>query len=74
MGGKVYLYPVEELCHLLCDEDESVVRTERGFIIEREGREPVIYEGEINDIKILRDGYIVEVFVNGGLETFTALL
>jgi hypothetical protein len=34
----------------------------------------VIYEGPIDDLKILRDGYIVEVFVNGGQEVYTALL
>ena len=74
VDGKVCLYPIEELCHLLRDEDESVIRTEHGFVIERQGREPVVYEGEIEDLKLLRDGYVVEVFVNGGLETFTALL
>ncbi len=74
VDGKVYLYPIEELWHLLRDEDECLRRTERGFVIERQGREPVVYEGEINDIKILRDGYIVEVFLNGGVENFTALL
>lgn len=74
IDGNIYLYPIEELWHLLRDEDESVKRTESGFIIERQGRESVVYEGNINDLKILRDGYIVEVFVNGGIETFTALL
>ncbi len=74
VDGKIYLYPVEETWHLLREEDESVVRTEKGFYIERQGREPVVYEGEINDIKILRDGYLVEVFVNGGLENFTSIL
>ena len=52
----------------------DVKRTEKGFVIERGGREPVVYEGEINDLKILRDGYVVEVYVNGGKEVYTALL
>jgi len=73
-NGTVRAYPVEELQHLLKDEDPSVNRTENGFIIERTGREPVVYEGGNTDIKILRDGYIVEVFVNGGKEVYTALL
>ena len=60
--------------HLLRDTDDSVRLTENGFIIERDGREPVIYEGNTDNIKILRDGYIVEVFVNGGEEVYTALL
>lgn len=72
--GKITAYPIEEVRHLLKDEDSAVQLTEDGFIIEREGREPVIYKGEVSDLKILRDGYIVEVFVNGGTEVYTALL
>ena len=72
--GKVYGYPVEEVRHLLTDSDPSVRMTESGFVVERTGREPVIYEGEIKDIKILRDEYILEVFVNGGEEIYTVLL
>ena len=72
--GKITAYPIEELQHLLKDDDPSVKRTESGFIIERTGREPVIYNGSITDLKILRDGYLVEVFVNGGEEVYTALL
>lgn len=74
VNGKIIAYPVKELQHLLKDEDDSVKRTENGFVIERTNRDPVIYEGEINDLKILRDGYVVEVFVNGGEEVYTALL
>jgi hypothetical protein len=33
-----------------------------------------VYEGKIDEIKILRDGYVVEVYVNGGAEVYTALL
>jgi len=73
-GGKITAYPIKELQHLLKDEDPSVKRTDKGFVIERAGRDPVVYEGEVNDLKILRDGYIVEVFVNGGEEVYTALL
>lgn len=73
-GGRITAYPIKELQHLLKEEDHSVKRTEKGFIIERQGRDPVIYEGKIDDLKILRDGYIVEVFVNGGEEVYTALL
>jgi len=74
IDGTVYGYPVEEVRHLLKDEDPAVRRTETGFVIERTGRDPVVYEGEITDLKILRDGYIVEVFVNGGKEVYSALL
>ncbi len=74
VDGKIYGYPVEEVQHLLKDSDPSVQRTQTGFIIERNGRDPVVYEGEITDLKILRDEYIVEVFVNGGQSVYSVLL
>ena len=72
--GRITAYPIAEMQHLLTDSDPCVKRTESGFIIERSGREPVEYYGEVNDLKILSDGYVVEVFVNGGQEVYTALL
>lgn len=74
VDGKIYGYPVRELQSFLTDEDPAVKRTENGFIVERTGRPPVVYEGKIDDLKILRDGYLLEIFVNGGQEVYTALL
>lgn len=74
VDGKIYAYPVEEVRHLLQDEDPSLIRTKNGFRIKRCGRKSVVYEGEIRDIKIIRDGYISEVFVNGGEEVYSVLL
>lgn len=73
-GGKITAFPIKELQHLLKDEDECLERTENGFIVKRNGREPITYVGDIKDIKILRDAYIVEIFVNGGEEIYSALL
>lgn len=72
--GIITAYPIEELQHLLKDEDPCVKRTEKGFIIERSNRKPIVYEGKIDDLKILSDGFVVEVFVNKGQEVYTALL
>ena len=72
--GKLYGYPVKEVRHLLTDGDEALERTETGFIIRREGREPVVYTGEVKSLACLRDAYILEVFVNGGEDVFTAIL
>ncbi len=72
--GRVYGYPVKEVQHLLREADPALERTEDGFIIRREGRPPVICRGEITDLKILRDAYILEVFVNGGEKIYTVLL
>jgi beta-fructofuranosidase len=74
VDGKIKAYPVEELRHLLKDEDPAVKRTENGFVIERTGRDSVVFEGKIDEPKILRDEYLVEVYVNGGEEVYTALL
>ena len=74
IDGKVYGYPVEEVQHLLTDSDPAVQRTETGFVIERTGREPVVYTGTVSDLKILRDAFILEVFVNGGEEIYSVLL
>jgi beta-fructofuranosidase len=72
--GKITGFPVSELRHLLTDSDPALHLTDKGFVIERAGRTPVVYEGEIRDIKILRDEHFIEVYVNGGEEIYTALL
>lgn len=73
-NGKIYGYPVKELQHLLKDSDEAVKFTDDGFIVERTDRDPLIYKGPTDNIKILRDGYILEIFVNDGEEVYTVLL
>ena len=72
--GKVLAYPIEEVRHLLKDSDPYVKITEDGFVIERTNRPEVSYKGDIKDIKILRDEFILEVFINGGEENITVLL
>lgn len=72
--GKIKVYPISEVRHLLADSDEAVKITDFGFVIERIGRTAVEYHGEIRDLKIARDGYVVEVFVNGGEEVYTGVL
>ncbi len=74
VDGKVTAYPVEEVRHLLTDSDPAVQRTKDGFIIERTNRAPVIHQGEVRDLKILRDEYVLEVFVNGGECIYSVLL
>ena len=72
--GVIRAYPIAELEHLLSDSDPCLKRTPSGFTVERSGREPLVYEGKAEDLKILRDGYIAEIFVNRGLEVYTVLL
>lgn len=73
-NGEFTLYPIKEYYHLLKDEDSCLTRTESGFYVERTGREPLKYVGTVEDIKILRDAYMAEIFVNGGREVYTVLL
>ncbi len=72
--GKITVFPVKEVQHLLKDSDTAVKLTETGFLIPRNGREPVIYNGELSRLTIIRDGCIIEVFVNGGESVYSALL
>lgn len=75
--GVVRGYPVEELRHLLRESDSALKRTESGFEIARTDREPVVYtarEKKIEKLEMIRDGYVLEVFVNGGEEIYTVLL
>ena len=71
---KICAYPVKELQHLLRDSDPAVQMTKDGFVIGRQGRDPVVYRGEVRELAILRDAYVVEVFVNGGEAVYTAVL
>ena len=72
--GKLRAYPIEEVRHLLRPGDPALLRTEDGFRIRRAGREDVVFQGEIRQLSCARDGDILEVFVNGGEEVYTALL
>lgn len=72
--GVIRAYPVEEVRHLLTAEDPCLVRTADGFTVAREGRDPLIWRGELRELAVLRDGYIAEIFVNGGEEVYSVLL
>ncbi len=72
--GKVYGWPVKEVEHLLTDSDPALTLTDDGFEVLREGRSAVKYKGKIHDLKIIRDEYVMEVFINGGEEIYSILL
>ena len=73
-NGTLRAFPLPEIRRFLTDRDPALIRTQNGFRIKREGREDVEYAGKINSLQCLRDEYILEVFVNGGEEIYTALL
>ena len=72
--GKICEYPIDEFKHLLKDTDPALTMTEDGFFIERTNREKVIHTGKVDDLKVIRDEYILEVFVNGGETVYSVLL
>ncbi len=72
--GKLLGAPAREIRHLLTGEDPALRRTPRGFTVERTGREPLVWEGDLRRLELLRDGYILEIFVNGGEEVYSVLL
>ena len=73
-GGRLRAVPAREVRHLLTDGDPALQRTEDGFRIRRAGREDVVFTGELRQLACVRDGDVLEVFVNGGEEVYTALL
>lgn len=73
-NGRLLGCPLKEVAHLLKDSDPAVKMTENGFRVERTLRPPIVHEGEIRDIKILRDEYLLEIFVNHGECIYTAVL
>ncbi len=71
---KIRAYPIKEVQHLLKDSDIAVIKTNDGFVIRREGKEDVVHKGDVTDLKVLRDQYVLEVFVNGGEDNYTVIL
>lgn len=70
--GKLLMFPVRESFELLNDSDELVsVQQNRVEIKADNVKFPVVFEGEIKEVKILRDTKTIEVFVNGGEAAFT---
>lgn len=73
-NGRICGAPADEVAHLLKREDPAVEMNECGFTVAREKQPPLIHKGEVRDIAILRDGYILEIFVNGGETVYSLLL
>lgn len=73
-NGRIYGYPIEEVQHLLKTSDPAITLTDNGFFIERTNREMVVHEGKVDKLEVIRDEYILEVFVNGGETIYTVLL
>jgi len=72
--GRLYGVPLAEVRHLLKPDNPNVKRTEKGFVIERTQRENVVFEGEINELSVLQDEYLIEVYVNSGERIICAVL
>ena len=71
--GKVCAYPIKELQHLLTDCDEAIEMTADGFTV-KGAKHEIVHRGKVHDLKVLRDEYILEIFVNGGETNYTIVL
>lgn len=70
--GKVCMFPVEECSSLLSNEDLLVKKGKDKVVLEAENEDfPLVYEGEVRDVKMLRDKKTLEVFINDGETAFT---
>lgn len=73
-NGNFYAFPVKETQSLLKDEDENINLIDNGFIVERKDLPSVVYKGKINDFKVIKDEYVLEIFVNNGESVYTIVL
>lgn len=73
-NGKIHGVPLDEVKHLLKRENSNLKIINDGFIIERTHRDHVIYNGRIDDLRVLQDNYLIEVYINGGEQIICAVL
>ncbi|MBR6765189.1 MAG: hypothetical protein IKM06_01765, partial [Clostridia bacterium] len=73
-NGKISGYPITEVASCLKKSDPLVEITDSGFVVKRQERGDVIHVGEINEIGILRDKFVLEIYVNHGETVYSILL
>ncbi len=72
--GRICGQPAKEIAHLFKTSDPRVETTEHGFTVERKERPSLVHKGVVRDLLILRDEYIMEIFVNGGETVYSLML
>lgn len=72
--GHICGRPAKEVAHLLKTTDSTVTMTDDGFTVVREAKPSLVHKGAVREIQILRDEYILEIFVNGGESVYSLLL
>ncbi|MBP3305524.1 MAG: glycoside hydrolase family 32 protein [Oscillospiraceae bacterium] len=65
-NGRIRTFPVREARHLLTDSHPLVHVSEDCVRMDVPWQHPVEYHGAVKDVKILHDGTLLEVFINGG--------
>ncbi len=73
-NGHICGRPAKEVAHLLQDSDPCVTVTENSFTVERTARPSLVHKGDVKKFEILKDEYILEIFVNGGETVYSLLL
>ena len=72
--GRICGRPASEVAHLLTPSDPAVTPTDDGFVVNRISQPPLVHKGEVKKLEILRDEYIMEIFVNDGETVYSLLL
>lgn len=72
--GKIIAIPIKETENIGTTDDEYVKLTNEGFVIYRTAKPDVVCKTSVKDMKIIRDEYIIEIYVNGGEEVYSVVL
>jgi beta-fructofuranosidase len=64
--GKIYSFPVKEARYLLTDTHPLVHVSKDCVRMDTHWPHPVEFHGDVEDVKILHDNMLLEVFINGG--------
>ncbi len=71
-NGKLINFPMAEARHLLNNSDELVSVSSNGLRIKAGNVDfPLEYNGRVDRLDVLRDTKTIEVFINGGEDSFT---
>lgn len=69
--GKICSYPPAEWWGLLADSDPDVVVTADSVELTVSWHEPLVYRGEVREVKVYREANMLEVFINRGEAVFS---
>ncbi|MBQ4617021.1 MAG: glycoside hydrolase family 32 protein [Clostridia bacterium] len=73
-NGRICGRPLETMVPLMQSTDTALTMTDDGFVVSRTARPSLTHTGEVRQLQILHDEYIMEIFVNGGETVYSLLM